>query len=80
MNFGMYLSVQYIRISSYPKLKKSPIFLGGEGKLAVAGLARTNYVVALKLLHERYGNKQEKVDLHYKELMITYHLQIRFLR
>ena len=39
----------------------------------MAGLARTNenYVVAIKLLHERYGNKQEIVDLHYKELMNT---------
>ena len=48
--------------------------LGGEAKRAVAGLARTNdkvYVVALKLLNDRYGNKQEIVDLHYKEMMNT---------
>ena len=39
----------------------------------MAGLARINenYLVALKLLHERYDNKQEIVDLHYKELMNT---------
>ncbi|XP_052760015.1 uncharacterized protein LOC128202884 [Mya arenaria] len=45
--------------------------LGGEAKRAVAGLARSNenYEIALRLLHERYGNQQEIVDLHYKALM-----------
>ena len=47
--------------------------LWGEAKHVVARLARTNknYVVALKLFHERYGNKQEIEDQHYKDLMNT---------
>ena len=47
--------------------------LGGEAKLVVARLARTNknYVVALKLFHESHGNKQEIEDQLYKELMNT---------
>lgn len=43
----------------------------GEAKRAVDGLALSNenYEVAIDILRERFGNKQEIVDLHYKELM-----------
>ncbi|XP_060588499.1 uncharacterized protein LOC132743919 [Ruditapes philippinarum] len=45
--------------------------LGAEAKRAVAGLACTNdnYAVAVKILRERFGNKQEIVDLHYNEIL-----------
>ena len=45
--------------------------LGGEAKRALAGLARTNdnYSVAIGILRERYGNKQEIIDLHYKDML-----------
>ncbi|XP_060601773.1 uncharacterized protein LOC132755010 [Ruditapes philippinarum] len=45
--------------------------LGGEAKRALAGLARTNdnYSIAVGILRERYGNKQEIIDLHYKEML-----------
>ncbi|XP_060565357.1 uncharacterized protein LOC132724504 [Ruditapes philippinarum] len=45
--------------------------LSGEAKRALAGLARTNdnYSIAVGILRERYGNKQEIIDLHYKEMV-----------
>lgn len=43
----------------------------GEARGAIAGLALSNenYEVAINLLSERYGNKQEIVDLHYSKLI-----------
>ena len=45
--------------------------LTGEAQRAVAGLALSdeNYSVAVGILKERFGKKQEIVDIHYKELM-----------
>lgn len=45
--------------------------LEGEAKRAVAGIALSNenYRVAVSILMERFGNKQEVVDIHYKELV-----------
>lgn len=58
-------------LSNVEKFSYLQTKLGGEAKRAVAGLARSNenYEIALRLLHERYGNQQEIVDLHYKALM-----------
>lgn len=45
--------------------------LDGEARSSIAGLAGSNenYVVAVKILKERYGNIQEKIDLHYNQLI-----------
>ncbi|XP_052788604.1 uncharacterized protein LOC128223365 [Mya arenaria] len=45
--------------------------LFGEAKGAISGLALSheNYEVAVDILKERFGNKQEVVDQHYKEFM-----------
>jgi len=45
--------------------------LVGEARGSIAGLtlSNENYDVAIKLLHERFGNKQEVVDLHYNALI-----------
>ena len=45
--------------------------LRDEAKLAVTGisLSNDNYNVAIRILKERFGNKQEIVDLHYKALL-----------
>lgn len=32
-------------------------------------LSKENYSVAVKILHERFGNRQEAIDLHYNMLM-----------
>ena len=45
--------------------------LTGEARNAIAGLSLSNetYNVAIKILHERFGDKQEIIDRHYKVLM-----------
>lgn len=45
--------------------------LTGEARNAIVGLSLSskNYSVAIELLHKRFGNKQETIDLHYKALM-----------
>ncbi|XP_045206115.2 uncharacterized protein LOC123558301 [Mercenaria mercenaria] len=45
--------------------------LVGEAKASISGLALSNdnYSVAIALLQDRYGKKQEIIDLHYSKLM-----------
>lgn len=45
--------------------------LQGEARRAISGIAlcNENYEMALGILKERFGKKQEIIDLHYKELM-----------
>jgi len=45
--------------------------LTGEAREAIAGLSLSNenYLVAVKLLNDRFGDKQEIVDLHYNKLI-----------
>lgn len=45
--------------------------LTGEARSAIAGLSLTNenYSVAIKILHERFGDTQEIIDVHYKRLL-----------
>ncbi len=45
--------------------------LSGEARSAIAGLSLSNenYSVAIGLLKERFGDRQDIVDIHYKKLM-----------
>ncbi|XP_045205909.2 uncharacterized protein LOC123558098 [Mercenaria mercenaria] len=45
--------------------------LTGEARAAIAGLtlSNENYQVAIKILQDRFGDKQEIIDLHYKGLL-----------
>ena len=45
--------------------------LTGEARSAISGLSLTNenYVIAIDILKERYGDTQETIDLHYKQIM-----------
>lgn len=45
--------------------------LTGEARSAIAGLSLSNenYAIAVKILKDRYGDKQEIIDLHYKGLL-----------
>ncbi len=37
--------------------------------MAGLSLSNENYYVAVKLLHDRFGDKQEMIDLHYNKLI-----------
>lgn len=58
-------------ISEIDKFNYLKSKLVGEAESAVAGLtlSKENYSVAVKILHERFGNRQEAIDLHYNMLM-----------
>ena len=45
--------------------------LDGEASRAIAGLALSNenYSVAIQILKERFGNRQDIIDLHYNKLI-----------
>ena len=45
--------------------------LTGEARSAISGLSLTNenYVIAIDILKERYGDTHETIDLHYKQIM-----------
>ncbi|XP_052771144.1 uncharacterized protein LOC128210829 [Mya arenaria] len=59
------------RLSPVDKFNYLKGKLTGEARSAIAGLtlSNENYGVAIKILHERFGDKQEIIDLHYKKLM-----------
>ena len=73
MNFGTLSSVQCIRtsLSGIEKFNYLQSKLGDEARRALAGLAMSheNYAVAVSILRERFGNTQDVVDMHYKELL-----------
>ncbi len=45
--------------------------LYGEAKRALSGISLTsdNYIVAVQILEERFGNKQDMIDIHYNKLI-----------
>ena len=57
-------------IKSIDKMNYLKIQLQGEAKQSIVGLAATNdnYDVAIKILMERFGNKQQVIDAHYTAL------------
>jgi len=73
VNFGTLSSVQCIRtsLSGIEKFNYLQSKLGDEARRAIAGLAMSheNYAVAVSILRERFGNTQDVVDMHYKELL-----------
>ena len=59
------------KLSNIEKFNYLHSKLGGDARRAIAGLAKSgdNYLVAIGILRDRYGRKQEIVDIHYKELL-----------
>ena len=60
-----------LTISPIEKFNYLQSKLVGEARQAIAGLAlsKENYDVAIAILKERFGNKQDVVDLHYRKLI-----------
>ena len=58
-------------LSDIDKFNYLKNMLVGEARGSIAGLtlSNENYDIAIKIIHERFGNKQEVVDLHYNALI-----------
>ena len=67
----MHLVHQSKSLSPIEKFSYLQSKLVGDAKQAIARLALSNenYDVAIRILKDRFGNKQEVVDLHYKKLI-----------
>ena len=59
------------RLSNIEKFNYLKNKLSGEAKSAVLGLtlSKENYLVAIGVLKERFGNEQEVIDLHYNQMI-----------
>jgi hypothetical protein len=57
------------RISDVDKFYYLKGKLTGQTRRVLAGLSLSNDAVAVKILKERYSDKQEIIELHYKGLL-----------
>ena len=59
------------RVSNIEKFNYLRSKLNGEAKRAIQGLtlSKENYVIAIGILKERFGNQQEVIDLHYNKMI-----------
>ena len=59
------------RLSNIEKFNYLRSKLNGEAKRAIQGLtlSKENYVIAIGILKERFGNQQEVIDLHYNKMI-----------
>ncbi|XP_045195074.1 uncharacterized protein LOC123550710 [Mercenaria mercenaria] len=59
------------KLSNVDKFNYLKSKLTGEARSSIAGnsLTNENYVVAIHVLQERFGDRQEAIDLHYKKIM-----------
>lgn len=58
-------------LSNVEKFNYLKCKLQGEAKRAISGitLSNDNYKLAVNILEERFGNKQDMIDLHYNEMI-----------
>ena len=59
------------RLSNIEKFHYLRSKLNDETKRAIQGLtlSQENYVIAIGILKERFGNQQEEIDLHYNKMI-----------
>ena len=59
------------RLSNIEKFNYLRSKLNGEAKRAIQGLtlSKENYVIAIGILKERFGNQQKVIDLHYNKMI-----------